>query len=98
MSNPDTHSRWLRIKQGELLYFKEEDLVNPLNIIPLTSNTVSFVKKGTDGFTVVTAKKQFHFRVPVSAYVVFLLFHADCPVLVSETRPQRLSVMLGLPC
>ena len=62
-------SRWLRVKQGELLYYKEDDLVNALNIIPLTTSTVTLSKKGTDGFTVHTQKKQFHFRIPVAAFV-----------------------------
>jgi hypothetical protein len=35
----------------------------------LTTSTVTLSKKGTDGFTVHTQKKQFHFRIPVAAFV-----------------------------
>ena len=60
-------SRWLQVKEGELAYFKEEDMENALNIIPLGAGVASVTKKGSDGFLVHTNLKTLSFRVPHAA-------------------------------
>lgn len=58
------NSRWLRVRAGELMYYKEDDLDNALNIIPLGHGLATVSKKGTDSLIVATSKKTYHFRVP----------------------------------
>lgn len=60
-------SRWLQLRQGELAYFKEEDLNNALNILPLGGGQTSISKKGTDGFVIATGKKSYAFKIPAPA-------------------------------
>lgn len=58
------YSRWLRVRPRELVYFKEDDLENPLNIIPLGAGLATITKKGNDMFVVHSNKKDTTFRVP----------------------------------
>ena len=62
-------SRWLQVREGELSYYKEEDMDNALNIIPLGPGLASVTKKGTDMFLVHTNLKTLSFRIPTSAGV-----------------------------
>jgi hypothetical protein len=59
----------LQVREGELSYYKEEDLDNALNIIPLGPGLASVTKKGTDTFLVHTNLKTLSFRIPTSAGV-----------------------------
>lgn len=54
----------MRVRQGELAYFREDDLANALNILTLATGVSSVTKKGSDMFVVHTNKKSFTFRVP----------------------------------
>lgn len=54
----------MRVRQGELSYFREDDLANALNILTLASGVSSVTKRGLDQFVVHTNKKSFTFRVP----------------------------------
>ena len=58
------YSRWLIVRPRELAYFKEDDLENPLNIIPLGVGIASVTKKNNDIFVIHTNKKAITFRVP----------------------------------
>jgi hypothetical protein len=56
--------RYLKVCEGELLYYKPEEREQALNIIPLKANVTSVEKLGTRGFVVSLAhsKKTFSFR------------------------------------
>eukprot|EP00040_Diaphanoeca_grandis_P033013 m.201182 g.201182 ORF g.201182 m.201182 type:complete len:1357 (+) comp32792_c0_seq1:68-4138(+) len=58
-------TRWLRVYDGVLMYYKEDDLVTALNVVPLGLGGASVTKKGNDGFKVVTDKNTFSFRIPL---------------------------------
>lgn len=62
-------SRWLQVREGELSYYKEDDMGNALNIIPLGPGLASVTKKGPDMFLVHTNLKTLSFRIPTSAGV-----------------------------
>ena len=63
--------RYLRVRAGELLYFKlgdESSNDNALNVVQL-GHGASFVKKVDDnGFAVITGKKEYSFRIVTSSY------------------------------
>eukprot|EP00047_Mylnosiga_fluctuans_P024651 m.166145 g.166145 ORF g.166145 m.166145 type:complete len:1343 (+) comp9898_c0_seq4:65-4093(+) len=60
-------SRFMRVRQGELAYYREDDLSNALNILALAQGVSSVTRKGLDMFVVHTNKKNFTFRVPPPA-------------------------------
>eukprot|EP00051_Salpingoeca_urceolata_P007194 m.95448 g.95448 ORF g.95448 m.95448 type:complete len:1713 (-) comp15154_c1_seq2:26-5164(-) len=57
-------SRWLRVRAGELSYYKEEDLENPINIIQLGNGVTTVSKKGSDLLLIHTNRKTVTLRVP----------------------------------
>jgi hypothetical protein len=60
--------RYLKVCEGELLYYKAEEREQALNIIPLKANITRVEKTGTRGFVVslVHSKKSFSFRTRMS--------------------------------
>ncbi|KAI8504652.1 Cerebellin-4 [Branchiostoma belcheri] len=57
--------RWVRIRQGELSYYKlGEESQTALNIIHLNDESVSITPDGDNGFCISTNKEHFSFRVP----------------------------------
>ncbi|CAH1269171.1 DAAM2 [Branchiostoma lanceolatum] len=57
--------RWVRIRQGELSYYKlAEESQTALNIIHLNDESVSITPEGDNGFCISTNKEHFSFRVP----------------------------------
>ncbi|XP_035679128.1 formin-like protein 18 [Branchiostoma floridae] len=57
--------RWIRIRQGELSYYKlAEETQTALNIIHLNDESVSITPEGDYGFCISTNKEHFSFRVP----------------------------------
>ncbi|XP_065828547.1 uncharacterized protein [Oscarella lobularis] len=55
--------RWVKISNGELSYFKMDDVMNPLNSIQLGQGFATVKKEDVGGFVVSTSTKDFHFRI-----------------------------------
>ncbi|XP_071958925.1 uncharacterized protein [Antedon mediterranea] len=57
--------RWVRIRQGELSYYKpDEDKHTALNILQLTHDVTVVKKVGDNAVSIATRKKIYHFRIP----------------------------------
>lgn len=59
-------TRWLRVYAGELSYYNEGDLDNPINIVSIGRGVASVSKTGPDGITIQTKQQKFSFRIPAS--------------------------------
>ncbi|XP_033117344.1 formin-like protein 6 isoform X1 [Anneissia japonica] len=57
--------RWVRIRQGELSYYKpDEDKHTALNILQLAHDITSVKKAGDSAVSIATRKKMYLFRIP----------------------------------